>query len=163
MIPKSIGNKPTRRSSPQRACKDCGSTTRQMIDPKTGKPYPGPRCCTCHRAKKKADRKRAHQNRTAKTYGEEWGQLYDELKKFQGDHCAICQRNKGKTRNLAVDHDHKCCPGKESCGACVRGLLCSPCNSMLAHARDESGFFLRAWIYLQAPPAQQFRQQKEAA
>jgi len=37
---------------------------------------------------------------------------------------------------MAVDHDHKCCPGKTSCGQCVRGLLCWNCNDTLATFRD---------------------------
>lgn len=29
---------------------------------------------------------------------------------------------------LYVDHDHSCCPGSITCGKCVRGILCRPCN-----------------------------------
>jgi hypothetical protein len=39
--------------------------------------------------------------------------------------CAVC----GSRDRLCVDHDHACCPGGTSCGACVRGVLCSPCNA----------------------------------
>jgi hypothetical protein len=28
-----------------------------------------------------------------------------------------------------VDHDHACCPGENTCGQCVRGLLCNFCNT----------------------------------
>jgi len=34
---------------------------------------------------------------------------------------------------LVVDHDHTCCPGKMSCGKCLRGLLCETCNLILGH------------------------------
>jgi hypothetical protein len=30
-----------------------------------------------------------------------------------------------------IDHDHVCCPGRKSCGACVRGPVCSACNTRL--------------------------------
>lgn len=72
---------------------------------------------------------------------------YEEMLARQGGVCAICKRRPGK-RRLAVDHDHSCCPGRRSCGKCVRGLLCKACNYQLlgnilqenkqgpAHARE---------------------------
>lgn len=80
------------------------------------------------------------------------GWVYDKLLEIQGGRCAICQRAKGITRRLAVDHDHKCCKVTPACGKCVRGLLCKPCNRMLGHARDDPMFFLRAYHYLINPP-----------
>jgi hypothetical protein len=33
-----------------------------------------------------------------------------------------------------TDHDHECCPGRRSCGHCVRGVVCATCNSLLTVA-----------------------------
>lgn len=45
--------------------------------------------------------------------------------------------------NLHVDHDHRCCPlgvfgkgHKKSCGECIRGWLCSSCNTSLGMLQE---------------------------
>jgi len=57
---------------------------------------------------------------------------YDALFAAQGGRCAICGSTDAKSKNggdFHVDHDHACCPtAGHSCGKCIRGLLCSPCN-----------------------------------
>ena len=77
---------------------------------------------------------------------------YIEIKESQDGKCAICQRATGTARALAVDHDHKI---EEQSGlrASVRGLLCSKCNDLLGHVRDDPATLLRAIDYLNAPPA----------
>lgn len=55
---------------------------------------------------------------------------YQKLVDAQDGVCAICDQPPKKNR-LHVDHDHSCCPGKVSCGKCIRGLLCTSCNSKL--------------------------------
>lgn len=52
---------------------------------------------------------------------------YQSMLDGQGGVCAICGGTE-KRRNLDVDHDRSCCPGRNSCGECVRGLLCNACN-----------------------------------
>jgi hypothetical protein len=59
---------------------------------------------------------------------------YCEMVKAQEHKCATCHRY---TEKLEVDHDHRCCPGKKSCGKCTRKLLCSGCNSALGWVRDD--------------------------
>lgn len=64
-------------------------------------------------------------------------QLYLDILEQQGGACAICKR-KPKRYWLSVDHDHSCCPGIKTCGNCVRGLLCSSCNSFLGRVSDSA-------------------------
>lgn len=116
----------------------------------------GPRspalCATHRRARRKGTSEARHHAHLLATYNmtpEDYQALYEA----QGGRCAICQWATGKTRRLSVDHDHSCCPGKISCGLCVRGLLCRPCNTLLGRARDAVAFFQRAIDYLTHPPA----------
>lgn len=51
------------------------------------------------------------------------------LFEFQEYKCAICGIAHQDDAGLHLDHDHRCCPKKgESCGKCIRGLLCWGCN-----------------------------------
>jgi hypothetical protein len=65
--------------------------------------------------------------RLAKTYRMTVADYFRLLLRQQGG-CRICKRAPGSGRRLSVDHDHACCPGKQSCGKCVRALLCTNCN-----------------------------------
>lgn len=101
-------------------------------------------CYRCTSAVKADASTKAHRARVAKVYGIPVD-AYDALYFAQDGRCAICRRATGKTRRLAVDHDHATTK--------VRGLLCRVCNSMLGHARDDVEFFARAMQYLISPPA----------
>lgn len=136
-----------------RVCKDCSNAKRDAK-------YPGPRCYSCHNIRKREVRLANHGRRTLTVYGltpEQYQALYE----FQGGRCAICRRGMGnpngdpRKRQLAVDHDHSCCPGKTSCGKCIRGLVDGPCNDVLAHFRDDPVSLERAAAYLRDWPSRQ--------
>lgn len=76
---------------------------------------------------------------------------FDALWKMQGSCCAICKRTENSMRNkaFAIDHDHRCCPEIGfSCGKCVRGILCSACNTMIGQAKDNPETLIQAAEYL---------------
>lgn len=63
---------------------------------------------------------------------------YAELLRSQGGVCAVCRRSEPSGRRLSVDHDHACCPtAARSCGRCIRGLLCSSCNTAAGSMDDD--------------------------
>ena len=74
---------------------------------------------------------------------------YDNMFQEQEGRCAGCQRLQSEfTRAFGVDHDHKCCSGKRSCGKCVRGLLCPTCNRLLGQIVENSDTLQRLASYL---------------
>lgn len=74
---------------------------------------------------------------------------YEGILESQDGVCAICKEPCPTGHNLSVDHDHNCCPGKMSCGECVRGLLCNRCNPMLGYAQDSMDRLEAARKYLE--------------
>ena len=44
--------------------------------------------------------------------------------------CYLCGEplDLANPRRVHIDHDHDCCRGNTSCGTCVRGVACDPCN-----------------------------------
>jgi hypothetical protein len=72
---------------------------------------------------------------------EEYKRMWDS----QGGLCAICNqpethKRNGKTKNLAVDHDHQ--TGK------IRGLLCFDCNTGIGKLKEDASILLSAIHYL---------------
>lgn len=58
---------------------------------------------------------------------------YEALRQVDGGRCRICRMRQA----TVVDHDHACCPGRQTCGRCVRGLLCRQCNAALGVLTEE--------------------------
>lgn len=73
---------------------------------------------------------------------------YDAMLERQGGGCAICGEQCTSGRRLAIDHDHTCCPGDKTCGKCVRGLLCGPCNQGIGKLKDSPRLLIAAASYL---------------
>jgi len=90
----------------------------------------------------KKSRRYEHVKRTYNLTAEQ----YDALLNTQSQRCPICQI---LLERPYVDHNHVCCPNENSCGQCVRGLLCFTCNRLLANCKDNPEILKRAISYLQ--------------
>lgn len=146
---------PKAKPTPGKVCIDCVAEVGMLPGAKVSTrpaPHPGPRCATHHREKlrgRRIARKIKHVETTYSLTAEE----YDAIYQAQGGKCAWCRRATGASKRLAVDHDHACCIGPRSCGRCVRGLLCSTCNDVLAHFRDSPEAIERGASYLRSWPS----------
>ncbi len=69
---------------------------------------------------------------------------YEELFALYLGKCHACQNNDGNN----IDHDHACCEGSFSCGKCIRGVLCSQCNTALGLVKDSKEVLQRLIKYL---------------
>jgi len=70
---------------------------------------------------------------------------YKEILDQQNGLCGICHEKKS---SYTVDHDHSCCPGEQTCGNCIRGLLCHGCNRGIGQFKDDVDKLKSAIRYL---------------
>lgn len=136
-----------------RVCKEAGDDIRHQ---KRAAPFPGPRCYSCHHARRHTVKARARVLHVERTYGlsEQDVEAVRETMPLNGRGmrvCPGCKRATGLTKALAVDHDHE----KERQGLpireTVRGFLCSTCNQMIG--KYDISALLRLVDYLRNPPA----------
>lgn len=113
-------------------------------------------CKPCKSEYSAAHRRTAEQERTTKlmtNFGLTPERYAEMLDKQQGV-CALCGRpetdigRSGNVKFLSVDHDRSCCPGTKSCGKCIRGILCSKCNTGLGKFNDDPELMAKAIAYL---------------
>jgi len=84
------------------------------------------------------DPRRFKRHNTTKEY-------YDNLLKKHNGKCWICK----KSRAVTIDHDHNCCNDDSySCGKCIRGVLCSNCNTAIGLLKDDPVLIKSALKYL---------------
>lgn len=109
-------------------CRRC-HTSKDESDFYTGRAV----CKECVKPEAAAERQRRYNSlssseRTALNRKQSLSKVYKlteaDYEILAKDGCAIC----GSKDNLCVDHDHNCCPGKYTCGNCVRGVLCHKHN-----------------------------------
>lgn len=102
--------------------------------------YPKQRQWVC--GKKRKSQKMLHQHGLT---SDAWDALFES----QGRACAVCRRTEpGSDKGWHTDHDHECCPGKRSCGKCIRGILCPGCNVGIGHLRNDCAILAAACDYL---------------
>lgn len=73
-------------------------------------------------------------------------ETYQRLFEEQQGLCAVC--GEFSEKRLHIDHDHTCNP-LIACAKCVRGLLCSGCNTGLGFFQDNPARLRAAADYLE--------------
>ncbi len=66
----------------------------------------------------------------------------------QGGQCPFCPPGT-IAEAWDVDHDHRCCPGRWSCGRCVRAILCRKHNHGLGAFSDDPALLRAAADYIE--------------
>lgn len=74
----------------------------------------------------------------------------EEMITMQNGCCYLCGEPLPEDRRkIHVDHDHSCCPDR-SCGECVRGVACDPCNRGVGYFADDPDRMIRVAESLRA-------------
>lgn len=88
---------------------------------------------------------------------EDWDRILVE----QSGRCYLCSRPlQGGRTDIHIDHDHDCCPGRKTCGKCIRGLACQKCNQGVGQFDDDPQLMRTVADNLEAAN-QRLREQRE--
>jgi Recombination endonuclease VII len=132
--------------APDRRCCGCGDV--KSLDQFSTKSWRCKPCANAYQGERRRVAPDRARNNTLKSRFHITLQQYNELLDQQGGCCALCGRPP-KTVRLHVDHDHRCCPERgKSCGNCIRGLVCYPCNIKLSLFETDSDYSIRIRAYL---------------
>lgn len=80
-------------------------------------------------------------------YGLTPGQLQARIDE-QGGRCPFCSPGT-EVANWDIDHDHRCCPGAQTCGQCLRAMLCHKHNTGLGYWDDNPDLLRAAADYIE--------------
>lgn len=150
-----------------KVCRDCGKEKKITEFYKRAGRQKGQVDSYCKPCKYWRDQARAGTNRPSqdperkRRYNEEigrWKRLerdynvtkaqFEAMLEEQEYRCATCPRSIEDLTQARMDHDHACCPGKKSCGKCVRGILCHNCNVVLGLVADSIEVLSKMTKYL---------------
>lgn len=67
----------------------------------------------------------------------------------QGGRCPFCPHDADPPAVWDVDHDHSCCVGQQTCGGCLRDLLCHKHNLGLGYWDDDPAKLRAAADYIE--------------
>ena len=88
------------------------------------------------------------QKYTPENYG--WtAEQYQAQVQAQNNLCVICKGPQQGECNLAIDHNHDCCPERSACDKCRRELLCTNCNNALGRVHENIEILQSMILYLQ--------------
>lgn len=144
-------------SKSEMACNKCGVL--QPVEDyyiTRGKPSRICKTCTLERQIKtgKARRLRRAQQGLRDCSKAQHGMTDEEFVTFMNEaECAVCGSPDPQGAGWHVDHDHSCCPGRFSCGKCIRGILCGKCNMGIGLLGDTVAGLKAALEYMEAARA----------
>lgn len=106
------------------------------------------RCMACRAVTERTSPERNRKARLKRMYSMTPEQFSLMLERAENC-CESCGDPFTEERKPHIDHDHACCPTRISCGECVRGVLCGPCNQGMGNFKDDAERLLKAVEYLE--------------
>lgn len=108
-------------------------------------------------AKRRNARRYARKEDVRSRYGEaallnKYGltrEAFDAKLAAQGGKCPFCPDGADDPSSWHVDHDHTCCPGANTCGGCLRDVLCHRHNMALGMWHDDPAKLRAAADYIE--------------